>query len=1012
MPPPPPPPPLFVDIEKKEESTCFSKHELFDLEREQEAAQETKDQTHTAVTASTYHTSTLGGSKEHAKEQKAAKEQSCQAQTVEPTPVPRLQTQEKKVSAEIRKPVELANVAGLESKANRTFSISLMEICKLDVPLVKRVPNSQRSCFALEWARLLNEAVFSKQLGSWAEFFCFPKCVLWTPVRGGKRLAKQASIADIVKTRLRKWKTDKEGLWKEAVARSQAAVRYESEPAPAVAKDAARTEKAVLSALRIGDVRKALQLLNSAPIAPKNEATLKCLRKLHPASDIPTPIPHCETPFFNEDVVRKSLCTFGPGSAAGLFGYKPFLLQQCVRAETHSFTGALTHAVNHFASGQAPPYLRKYIAGGVSIALAKSATAVRPLACGDPIRRLVAKCFCVAGKEEISQAFAGRNFGVGCKGGVEVVAHSLRSTLKQYEDSDMALLKIDFRNAFNEVSRSHFMQATANMFPAMSNWTQWCYGEKTMLLYDHSTVIDSCSGVQQGDPLGPLYFCCGINCLVNEIQALNPMYNKWYMDDGGIVGSVHLLKQVWHILQTHGPALGLHLNPAKCEWSWLNPGCSLPCPIRQEGVPEDLQVKLVPHSQIQMLGVPLGSDSFVSGFVENTLLGNLQETVDRLVEFEDTQSASYLLRVSYSIVRAVHFMRTTPLEQWKEQAGKFDSMIRKAIESILGIPMDDRTFSQACLTPKLGGLGLRRTAEHADLAFHASWHESMRTAKEAWPPPPGMSPQYVPQSEASYEADARVYQSLIDTAPTRREVQRLRRCAQPHANGLITAVPSEEDGRDTLLKPRVFRTAVMSRLGVPLLKEEISCSLCEQHINKYGDHATCCSRGGSLINRHNTIRDLVDKIASDGMLSLIPEKKGILGPTSGRRPGDVTIPRWSEGQGLAIDIAITSPLSSSVNEGKPCEPYAANVKHAKYDKSFVGTEYMFCAMVWETLGALNEEGEEVIKQIFRFAAKRLGREFSSFCGRSWARVSCCLQRSVAQSILTRTDGVEFRDESF
>ena len=76
-----------------------------------------------------------------------------------------------------------------------------------------------------------------------------------------------------------------------------------------------------------------------------------------------------------------------------------------------------------------------------------------------------------------------------------------------------------------------------------------------MLLYDHSTVIDSCSGVQQGDPLGPLYFCCGINCLVNEIQALNPMYNKWYMDDGGFVGSVHLLKQVWHILQTHGPAL-------------------------------------------------------------------------------------------------------------------------------------------------------------------------------------------------------------------------------------------------------------------------------------------------------------------------------------------------------------------------------------------------------------------------------------------------------------------------
>ena len=104
-----------------------------------------------------------------------------------------------------------------------------------------------------------------------------------------------------------------------------------------------------------------------------------------------------------------------------------------------------------------------------------------------------------------------------------------------------------------------------------------------------------------------------------------------------------------------------------------------------------------------MLGVPLGDGAFVSKFVEGKLLDRLQETVNRLVEFEDTQAATYLLRVSYSIVRAVHFMRTTPLEQWKEQAVKFDSMIRSAIESILADPMSDETYAQACLTPRLGG---------------------------------------------------------------------------------------------------------------------------------------------------------------------------------------------------------------------------------------------------------------------------------------------------------------------
>ena len=304
----------------------------------------------------------------------------------------------------------------------------------------------------------------------------------------------------------------------------------------------------MISALRMGDVKKALQMLNAAPIAPKTAATLERLRKLHPVGPKPAPIPHKDAPHFTADVVRKALSSFGPTSAAGVFGYKPLLLQECVRAESFHFPYHLTNAVNHFASGLAPSFLKRFVAGGVSIALEKSQTAVRPLACGDPIRRLVGKCFCVAGKDDISNAFKGRNYGVGCPGGVEVVAHSLRDTLQKHKSSKLDLLKIDFRNAFNEVKREHFMKCVSEMFPAMSNWTQWCYGDGTMLLYDHEFIIESLAGVQQGDPLGPLYFCC-----VNEIAALNPVYNKWYMDDGGIVGDVELLQKVGNF-EVSGPS--------------------------------------------------------------------------------------------------------------------------------------------------------------------------------------------------------------------------------------------------------------------------------------------------------------------------------------------------------------------------------------------------------------------------------------------------------------------------
>ena len=188
---------------------------------------------------------------------------------------------------------------------------------------------------------------------------------------------------------------------------------------------------------------------------------------------------------------------------------------------------------------------------------------------------------------------------MGCPGGVEVVAHSLRDTLRKHKDSDLALLKIDFKNAFNLLERDTFVKASSARFPAMEKWTRWCYESPPLLIYNHECLFYSACGVQQGDPLGPLYFCCGLQSLVDKIKALNPVYQKWYMDDGGIVGPTDLLLKVWDILAKEGPALGLHLNPQKCEWSWLNEQyADKPCPI--PGVP------VTPTTQIQMLGYLLG----------------------------------------------------------------------------------------------------------------------------------------------------------------------------------------------------------------------------------------------------------------------------------------------------------------------------------------------------------------------------------------------------------------------
>ena len=125
-------------------------------------------------------------------------------------------------------------------------------------------------------------------------------------------------------------------------------------------------------------------------------------------------------------------------------------------------------------------------------------------------------------------------------------------------------------------------------------------------------------------------------------------------------------------------------------------------------------------------------------------------------------------------------------------------------------------------------------------------------------------------------------------------------------------------------------------------------------------------------------------------------KLGLLGPTddSKRRPGDVSFANWRNGRGLAIDVAVICPLAAShLHQEEPCEIYAERQKHKRYDAGFKGSRYEFAAMVFETSGAVNSEGNDIVKQLIQARV----RWKLLVC---WPH-SCCIQTSVAQAILNR-----------
>ncbi len=106
--------------------------------------------------------------------------------------------------------------------------------------------------------------------------------------------------------------------------------------------------------------------------------------------------------------------------------------------------------------------------------------------------------------------------------------------------------------------------------PEISSWLEYCYSGQPLLHFGKNT-IQSCSGIQQGDPLGPL-------CL-----------------------AVTLHRVALQIVEEHGPKLGLHLHhpksflfiPKQCEFSQSSLSYNIP----------------IEHNGFSIFGCPIGSMS-------------------------------------------------------------------------------------------------------------------------------------------------------------------------------------------------------------------------------------------------------------------------------------------------------------------------------------------------------------------------------------------------------------------
>ena len=413
---------------------------------------------------------------------------------------------------------------------------SLEEVFQLRCPTLRFVPARSRPAFARILASTLISAVNDNSEDAWLKLMMLPKCVLPSTKSKGRHL-KQTPINYLCDL----WSKNEFGtLWNLAKGRA-IPVAHESH-----GNDKRQIESAV-SMARAGLFGKVSRLLLSSGLAPNTDTTWQLLLSKHPSCPPPVAplIPSTPATIGPDFNMLAILHSFPKDTAAGPSGLRiQHLLDAATIPLPTSICSALRDVVNLLASGNVPSQVSTYLAGGSLTALNKVKPGcppdIRPIAVGETLRRLMGKCLCAVIKDKASELFHPLQFGVACSAGSEKIIHGLRKCIEDHwDDEDFVVLKVDMRNAFNLVSRQAILDECASLFPELLPWVLWCYGTHSALWHPMGRVSSE-SGVQQGDPLGPLLFALVLQKIISavdvDVECIEILFNAWFLDDGVLAG--------------------------------------------------------------------------------------------------------------------------------------------------------------------------------------------------------------------------------------------------------------------------------------------------------------------------------------------------------------------------------------------------------------------------------------------------------------------------------------------
>ncbi|KAK9048234.1 hypothetical protein SSX86_016863 [Deinandra increscens subsp. villosa] len=636
--------------------------------------------------------------------------------------------------------------------------------------------------------------------------------------------------------------------------------------------------------------------------------------------------------------------------------------------------------------------------------------------------------------KEMAKYLSDFQFGVGVPCGAEAVLHSANRFLHEFHtDGSLAMLTVDFSNAFNLVDRTALLREVRSRCPSISPWVDFLYGQPSRL-YVGDSHIWSAAGVQQGDPLGPLLFALVLHPLVHRIRdSCKLPFHAWYLDDGTIIGDAMEVAKALDIIRAEGPALGLVLNIKKTELFW--PSCN-GVKIQDGLFPGDIGR---PELGVKLLG---GAVSCDAGFISGLAVKRASSAVDLmrcLPRLRDPQCELLLLRSCMGVAKLLFGLRTCQPTHVGDAVSIFDKGLREAIEDIVvcgGAFFGDLQWRLASLPTRFGGLGLCSAGDVSTYAFVASrvqsWGLQDHILRECGIN--GMDSDFegalgrvrfslpdfdlggfscrdtAPPKTQDTLASAlfsKIAQSLeVDFALSPRQKAVMACLRAPHAQDFLSVIPIE--GLGQRMSAVEYRAILKYRLMIPIYPNDEPCPVCRKAcLDSFGEHAVHCKELPGFKYRHDWVRDVLFDVLKRAGISAKKEApvNFLTDPLEGRstlRPADVLVAGWAGGKHACVDLTGVSPLvglrDSGFVAGQAAQKAEAG-KVAKHESACLENQHVFIPFAFDTFGFLAPEAVDFLRRVQRVVhSNSTSPKAHNFV---FSRIGFAIQKGLAAQLVAR-----------